>query len=207
MEGEQKQALLSAAASTLDSKMSAGGGHTSWSAGWAACLWARLRQPEKAAALLEKVSELYTADNLFSLHPPLIPSKSKEAAGCKTCYTEDAAHLKQRRVARTQRGLMTADESKVQFDGSMAFVAAVNELLVQVALLVFRLFEFSLSCLNAIPPHTRTPFLSFPFFSFPSLSFHFLSSFSPSMVTSEPRPWPPAPSAEPAAVDGTRRRA
>ncbi|KAM5344452.1 hypothetical protein ACJ41O_012988 [Fusarium nematophilum] len=48
----------------------AGGGHTGWSIAWILCLYARLRQPDKAQDTLEKMLQHSVLDNLFDNHPP-----------------------------------------------------------------------------------------------------------------------------------------
>ncbi len=62
--------LISAAKATLEKRLSHGGGHTGWSRAWIICLWARMREAEKASADIEKYFENSVLPNLFDNHPP-----------------------------------------------------------------------------------------------------------------------------------------
>ena len=64
-------ALANAAGNTLKRRFENGnGGYCAWSLAWATNLWARLGDGEQAYNCLKKVMEMYTANNLLSLHPP-----------------------------------------------------------------------------------------------------------------------------------------
>jgi alpha-L-fucosidase 2 len=65
--GEKLQA---AAKKTLERRLSGGGGHTSWSLAWILCLYARLREPEKAQENIIKMLAYSTLPSLFTTHPP-----------------------------------------------------------------------------------------------------------------------------------------
>jgi hypothetical protein len=116
VEGPLEDLLMAASTRTLDKKEASGGAHTSWSAAWAASLWARLKNGDRALKLLYKIIDLYTLDNFYSLHPPL---QSRDEAGfelCETCFKEvrnlnDEGRRHMR--GRNDRGLVTQDDSKV----------------------------------------------------------------------------------------------
>ena len=62
--------LKDAAKVTLQRRLAAGGGHTGWSRAWMICLYARLREPEKALEGIEKLVGHSMLDNLLDDHPP-----------------------------------------------------------------------------------------------------------------------------------------
>ena len=62
--------LARAAAKTLESRLSQGGGHTGWSRAWIINLYAKLWDGEKAYANLEQLLSGSTYPNLFDRHPP-----------------------------------------------------------------------------------------------------------------------------------------
>jgi alpha-L-fucosidase 2 len=62
--------LQAAAKKTLERRLSGGGGHTSWSLAWILCLYARLREPEKAQDNIVKMLAHSTLPSLFTTHPP-----------------------------------------------------------------------------------------------------------------------------------------
>ena len=68
--GEENTALRAGARKLLDRRMDAGSGQTGWSAAWAACLYARLKDGEEAFACLQKLWGNSTHKNLFDKHPP-----------------------------------------------------------------------------------------------------------------------------------------
>lgn len=90
------------------------GGHTSWSAAWESCIWARLHESENSLKSLIKLLKKYSSPNLLSLHPPLA---KRDTPGCSTCFEEHP--LAKRRVSGvdatpiTGRGLSTVDDYKV----------------------------------------------------------------------------------------------
>ncbi len=67
---EETPELMKAARKTLDRRLSNGGGHTGWSRAWIICLFARLRDGEKAYENLHSLWTGSTYDNLFDRHPP-----------------------------------------------------------------------------------------------------------------------------------------
>ncbi|MDR2091215.1 MAG: glycoside hydrolase family 95 protein [Clostridiales bacterium] len=66
------KALIRAASDSLERRMANGSGSTGWSAAWAAALYARLKNGEKAYACIKKMLEQFTFPNLFDKHPPNI---------------------------------------------------------------------------------------------------------------------------------------
>ena len=66
----QSAALHSAAKVTLERRLAAGGGHTGWSIAWILCLYARLRESQKAGETVQKMLQHSILDNLFDNHPP-----------------------------------------------------------------------------------------------------------------------------------------
>jgi hypothetical protein len=91
------------------------GGHTSWSAAWEACIYARLRESDNALKSLIKLLKKYSSPNLLSLHPPLA---KRSTTGCSTCFEEHP--LAKRRESGVDavpikgRGLSTIDDYKVK---------------------------------------------------------------------------------------------
>ncbi|KAJ9605865.1 hypothetical protein H2200_009714 [Cladophialophora chaetospira] len=55
---------------TLQRRLAGGGGHTGWSAAWILALYARLREPKPAQAIIQKFLSHSTLPNLFGDHPP-----------------------------------------------------------------------------------------------------------------------------------------
>jgi alpha-L-fucosidase 2 len=55
---------------TLQRRLAGGGGHTGWSAAWILALYARLREPQPAQAIIQKFLARSTLPNLFGDHPP-----------------------------------------------------------------------------------------------------------------------------------------
>jgi alpha-L-fucosidase 2 len=62
--------LAQAVRTTLDRRLSHGGGHTGWSRAWIVNFMARLHEGDKAYDHLKLLLQKSTADNLFDLHPP-----------------------------------------------------------------------------------------------------------------------------------------
>ncbi len=62
--------LAAAAKKSIEFRLSHGGGHTGWSAGWLISLYARLGEGEKALDMVHQILKKSTAPNLFGLHPP-----------------------------------------------------------------------------------------------------------------------------------------
>jgi hypothetical protein len=118
--------LYRAAKATLTHKRRHNGGHTSWSAAWEACLWARLGDREGAYNALLRLAEKYTAPRLLSLHPPTMPSSGGGSVGCRTCYTEKtntgAGARGKLNPHNMLRGLLTADRSPVRTIPHCGFV-------------------------------------------------------------------------------------
>jgi alpha-L-fucosidase 2 len=66
------KALAASASALLGKRINNGSGSTGWSAAWAAALYARLKNGEKAYACIRKILEQFTFPNLFDKHPPNI---------------------------------------------------------------------------------------------------------------------------------------
>ena len=77
--------LNEAAVKTLTAKRKDGGGHSSWSSSWEACLWARLGRGDDALRALDRILQTYSTPHYMSLHPKLLPRGAKH---CLTCYRE-----------------------------------------------------------------------------------------------------------------------
>ena len=92
-------------------KVKDGTGHTSWSASWEACLWARLGKGDELYSALKRIIQRYSAHNLLSLHPPL--RKKSDLVG--TVYREATPYQPKDRktTAGKNRGLKTNDKSPV----------------------------------------------------------------------------------------------
>jgi alpha-L-fucosidase 2 len=65
-----RRTVASSREKTLERRLSGGGGHTSWSLAWILCLYARLREPEKAQDNIIKMLGHSTLPSLFTTHPP-----------------------------------------------------------------------------------------------------------------------------------------
>ena len=61
--------LLDAAKRTIERRLAAGGGHTSWSLAWILCLYARLKDAGQAQNMLRKMPDAVLS-NLLANHPP-----------------------------------------------------------------------------------------------------------------------------------------
>ena len=91
------------------------GGHTSWSAAWEACLWARLGDSEEMWRAMQKITRSYVTPRLLSLHPPLMPIDMKGGGKSRTAFTEKKTSLEDRKFSQTKdpSGMVTADKSPV----------------------------------------------------------------------------------------------
>ena len=69
---EDTPELYRAAAKSLEYRMANGSGYTGWSAAWAICLYARLRQGGKAHEIFRQMMKQSTFDSLLDSHPPEI---------------------------------------------------------------------------------------------------------------------------------------
>ena len=97
-------------------KAKGNGGHTSWSSAWESCLWSRLYVSATALRSLLRILQRFTAPNMLSLHPLLVPMG--EYPQCSTCFRE--VDVSKRRASgvlvsgdRTRRGFFTSDNDKV----------------------------------------------------------------------------------------------
>jgi alpha-L-fucosidase 2 len=63
--------LAEAAITTLNRRLSNGGGHTGWSCAWMISLWSRLGRPDKVYEYLNTLFNDLIYVNLFDIHPPL----------------------------------------------------------------------------------------------------------------------------------------
>lgn len=118
-------AARKAAANTLRHKISQGGGHTNWSAAWAAALFARLFDGNSAWQMLQSLIDRFTMDNGVTFHPVLEPLPT---AKCPTCYQLARKPALKKGVLE---GLETRVGEKFQIDASVGLMAAVHEMLVQ----------------------------------------------------------------------------
>ncbi len=64
------KALLGAAKKTLERRLSHGSGHSGWSRAWIICLWARMRESERAWEDIQNYFVRSVLPNLFDNHPP-----------------------------------------------------------------------------------------------------------------------------------------
>lgn len=62
--------LFAAAEKTIDTRLSAGGGHTGWSRAWIACFFARLKKGEKVYENINGLLKKSIKNNLYDTHPP-----------------------------------------------------------------------------------------------------------------------------------------
>ncbi len=66
----EDERLRTAARDTIDRRLSNGGGYTGWSRAWIICLWARLRERDKAWNDVKNYFVCSVLPNLFDNHPP-----------------------------------------------------------------------------------------------------------------------------------------
>jgi hypothetical protein len=109
------RALYASARNTMIWKEKNDGGHTSWSAAWEACLWARLGDRDEMWRAMQKISNKYVTPRLLSLHPPTRPNTLKGSPqSCRTCYVEKETAIGDKKIPHpTDRGMITADKSPV----------------------------------------------------------------------------------------------
>ena len=62
--------LFAAAEKTIDTRLSAGGGHTGWSRAWSACFFARLKKGGKVYENINGLLKKSIKNNLYDTHPP-----------------------------------------------------------------------------------------------------------------------------------------
>eukprot|EP01038_Epipyxis_sp_PR26KG_P011082 gene11082-14877_t len=79
--------LKNAALKTMNDKKANHGGHTSWSAVWEGCLFARLGDSEAVLSSISRIFQRFSASNMLSLHPNLVRGENMD--DCYTCYVED----------------------------------------------------------------------------------------------------------------------
>lgn len=114
-----QRSLYTAAKNTLNLKRNDGGGHTSWSAGWEALLYARLGDGDSSFDSIQRILMKYSAPNMLSLHPALM-TKAIENTDCKTCFEElNIAQLGPDAAASPQRGMTTITDAKVSLTNLM----------------------------------------------------------------------------------------
>ena len=109
--------LYEASHELMLAKAKGNGGHTSWSSAWESCIWSRLYDSNMALQSLLRILKRFTAPNMLSLHPLLVPMG--EYPRCSTCFGE--ADVSKRRASgalvsgdRTRRGFFTSDNDKVR---------------------------------------------------------------------------------------------
>eukprot|EP01035_Chromulina_nebulosa_P019122 gene19122-24958_t len=122
--------IYQSAIETLAFKRQGSGGHTSWSAAWESCLYARLGSGNEAWTALIRIASKYITSRYLSLHPPTTPIQSKREGTCKTCYTEKTTSNDDKILPNQNRGLLTQGRHVFQLDGNLGFIAGVNEMLI-----------------------------------------------------------------------------
>ena len=125
--------VYKSAMKTVVAKLTAGGGHTGWSAVWAASLLARLRRPDLLWPVLKRVMSRYSAANGLGLHPSLRPGDEGQGGECKTCYSEVAAGQQQHQQPRASVGGVDNKRGMILTDGSV--VITLNMMLCYCVLL------------------------------------------------------------------------
>ena len=109
--------LRAAARRSLVRRLRRGGGHTGWSAAWAASLWARLLDGSLAHASLRHTLHEFASPSLLGLHPKLKgkPADGPQGMRCATCFERAGG----------------AGEGVFQMDANAGFTAAAAEMLLQ----------------------------------------------------------------------------
>jgi alpha-L-fucosidase 2 len=74
---EKTPELATACRKSLEERIAHGSGASGWSSAWAANLWARLYEGDKAFLHVKKIFHINTSSNLFDLHPPLPPGADR----------------------------------------------------------------------------------------------------------------------------------
>lgn len=108
-------ALYKSAKLTLAWKKKNNGGHTSWSAAWEACLWARLGESEEMWRAMQKIPRTYVTPRLLSLHPPTMSITMNGGGNSRTAFTERKTSPDGKKFSQTNEvsGMVTADRSPV----------------------------------------------------------------------------------------------
>lgn len=74
---ERTPAFAQAARKSLEERIAYGSGASGWSGAWAAGIWARLDEGERAYWHIKEIFRINTSTNLFDMHPPLPPGNDK----------------------------------------------------------------------------------------------------------------------------------
>jgi hypothetical protein len=109
------EALYESAKLTLAWKKKFNGGHTSWSAAWEACLWARLGDSEETWRAMQKIPRTYVTPRLLSLHPPTMSISMDGGGESRTAFTERTTSPDGKKYSQSSvvSGMVTADKSPV----------------------------------------------------------------------------------------------
>ena len=74
---EKTPELAAACRKSLEKRAAYGSGASGWSGAWAANIWTRLYEGDKAYKIIRDIFRINTSSNLFDLHPPLPPGNDK----------------------------------------------------------------------------------------------------------------------------------
>lgn len=74
---EKTPELAAACRRSLEKRAAYGSGASGWSGAWAANIWTRLYEGDKAYQIIRDIFRINTSSNLFDLHPPLPPGNDK----------------------------------------------------------------------------------------------------------------------------------
>lgn len=74
---ERTPELAEACRKSLEKRAAYGSGASGWSGAWAANIWTRLYEGDKAYQIIRDIFRINTSSNLFDLHPPLPPGNDK----------------------------------------------------------------------------------------------------------------------------------